>query len=331
MRHLALAVLAVGCRHGFDVVADGGRDADASHYVVAPGWSISVLVDLSGVVPYRPNDYMDGTNEVLDNAPYAVAALYAPFVGELAVAAGRSVIEVRPDATTAVHDYRPAVPDTTGPDSIYRLTFGSPPDVGPALWLAAPSQLAGDGLYQVSPTWQLTRDNSHNNVAGVGFDATGAFDSRPLPTIYYTDMSGLWRRDSATTRTLIVAGADDLDGVAVTATALFTAHTPATGPNDIYRIFATTHATQTVATASTYAVAEAGPLASTSIAAIRDGVALVIYANDGTSVVGAASTDPAWKWIYASAPQPPHRLAGSYVVLESNRTLNRDRLLLVTP
>ena len=98
-----------------------------------------------------------------------------------------------------------------------------------------------------------------------------------------------------------------------------------------YRVFSTTHAVQTVASATSFEIVDGGPLSSTSVAAIRDGSTLVIYANDGTSLEGAASTDPAWVWVQASAPQPPHRLAGSYVVLESNRALDRDRLLLVTP
>jgi hypothetical protein len=64
---------------------------------------------------------------------------------------------------------------------------------------------------------------------------------------------------------------------------------------------------------------------------IRDGGVLAVYANDSTFQDLASSTDSEWKWVAASAPRPPHALAGSYIVLESNRMLNRDDLLLFTP
>lgn len=325
MRRLAL-VLVVACgRRGFDPVVD----ASVSHVHVAPGWSVAVLADFSGAVPYRPNDYQDGTNETLDNAPTAVAALYPPFAAELAVAAGRSIVEL---PSLAVHDYRPAVPDTTGPDAIYRISFGNPPDTGAALWIAAASQGAGDGLYYVSPSWQLTRDNANNNTTGVDFDATGAFDGIGTPTIYFADGTGVRRRGSASSNVLVYASINDLDGIAATATAQLVVHTPnGATTSDVDRVLATTHAAQIVATATRFALAEGGALASTSAAVIRDGITLAVYANDGTFVDGASSTDPAWVWVNAAAPQPPHRLAGSYVVLESNRTLDRDELLVVTP
>ena len=315
---------------------DAAPDGATSHVLVAPGWSVRVLADLTGVVPYVPDDFDDGGQVILDNAPETVAALYAPFTSILAVCAGRSIIELAANGTTAVHDYRPAMPDTTGPDDCGHLVFGAPADTGPALWIGAGTQGGGDGVYDVDPQWTLTRDSTNNNVNGIGYDATGAYDGLGAPAIYFIDQSYVYVRTGPgiARPVLTEPGTDSMDQLAVTAAALFVVSDPGSGGAgsvDLERIVATSHAVQTIATASSLALAAGDAPSATSIAAIRDQAALAIFAADGTSKQLAASTDPAWVWRAVSAPQPPHALAGSYVVLESNRALDRDELLLVSP
>jgi hypothetical protein len=166
------------------------------HLHASPGWTIHVLADLTGVVPYNASDFTDGTTgtETLDNAPNGVSALYTPFTASFAVTAGRSIIEVSATGAATVHDYRPAMPDTTGPDNIYRLAFGAPADTGPRLWAGAVSLNGGDGVYTIDETWTLERDNILNNIAGISFDPVGIYDATNVAVIYFIDQAATPRR-----------------------------------------------------------------------------------------------------------------------------------------
>lgn len=65
--------------------------------------------------------------------------------------------------------------------------------------------------------------------------------------------------------------------------------------------------------------------------AIHDDAELVVVSpGDGTLTRVAWSDDADWVWRAACAPRGGHRLAGDLIVLESNRTLDRDRLLVVS-
>ena len=333
----------IGCGHNAPGKTDAGAsdatdaaftgDVALGHLELAPGWSVRVLADITGVVPYNPADFMNGTNEILDNAPVAIAALYPPFTGSLAVSCGRSIIELAADGTPTVHDYRPAMPDTSGPDNIGEITFGDTSDVGPALWMSAVSQGAGDGLFRVDDQWGLTNDNADNNVTGVAYDPSGAFDNVGAPTIYFLagDL-GLLRRISAvaSTAVFVETPANSFDRLQLTGSAIFTQQDSSTGPmgsEDLVGVLASTHAAAKIDNASNMIVAEGG--ASNSPATVvRAGSALVRYPDDGSALVIAQSTDPDWTLVAASLPRAPHALVGDIVVIESNRTLDRDDILL---
>ncbi len=335
----------IACGHSAPGKTDAGSDAaDAAftgdvalgHLELAPGWSVQVLADITGVVPYNPSDFMNGSNETLDNAPIAIAALYPPFTSSLAVSCGRSIIELAGDGTPTVHDYRPATPDTTGPDNIAALTFGDTSDVGPALWMAAVSQGNGDGLFRVDDMWNLTTDNADNNVTGVAYDPDGAFDNVGVPTIYFLAGDfGLLRRNSAVTNTsvFVEVPANSFFLLQLSASEIFTQHdstTGSVGSEDLVGVLASTHASVTIDNASNMIVAEGG--ASNSPATVvRAGSALVRYPDSGGPLVIAQSIDPDWTLVAASLPRAPHALAGDIVVIESNRTLDRDDVLLFTP
>ena len=323
------------CETTGDMIDAPGIDAISPldiHLHASPGWTIRVLADLTGVVPYNASDFTDGltTMETLDNAPNGLSALYAPFTSLFAVTAGRSIIEVSATGATA-HSYRPATPDMLGPDAIYRLAFGAPADTGPKLWLGAVSLNGGDGLYTIDETWAIKRDNALNNITGVTFDPTGAYDSTNTGIVYFIDQAGIERRDSATTHTLVSPGSSDHDDLVVTPTAMFSVFYPMAGGSQLVSIATGTHAVTTLATENVLDIAEGGPVSGTSVTALRNETDLVIYDAAGTAEVGAQTTDPAWLWVELTSPHTPHPLAGSFVVLESNRTLDIDRLLVVTP
>jgi hypothetical protein len=307
-------------------------DATPAHVQVGPGWTVTTLVDLTGVVPYNPNDFQDGTSETLDNSPISIAALYPPFTETIAVGAGRSLIVVDAAGHATVYDYRPAAPDTTGPDELAHLVFGAPADTGPALWVGASSQGNGDGVYYISPVgWQITRDAANNNVNGIAWDATGAFEAVGTPSIYFIDMSAVNRRTGAGASVSIYPQPNSMGYLAMTATALFVENGPNSGPLDLDRILATSHTLQVLATSFDFRVAEGAPTDATTVITIRDTTALASYAFDGTSQDLAWSIDPDWSFVAASAPQPPHPLAGSYLVLEWNVTLEQTDILEVSP
>jgi hypothetical protein len=328
------------CETSGDTIVDAPDDGDAApspldvHLHPSPGWKIRVLADLSGAVPYNANDYTDGTTtkETLDNAPNGVSALYAPFTASFAVTAGRSIIEVSATGATTVHDYRPATPDMAGPDNIYRLAFGNPADTGPKLWAGAVSVNGGDGVYTFDETWAIKRDNVLNNIAGISFDPTGVFDATGIAVIYFIDQAGFERRDTATTHTLISPSQSDHDDIVITSDAIYSAFYPTAGGAQLVRIASGTHAVTTIDTATNaFDVSEGGPVTETGVVALRDETDLVTYTDGGAPQIGATTTDPAWLWVDVTTPRPPHPLAGSFVVLESNRTLDLDRLLVVTP
>jgi hypothetical protein len=331
-----VVLVAVSCgRAGFDPLpprdaAVVDPDASLAHVQLASGWTATLLVDLTGIVPYQPNDFSDGSNETLDNAPLSVATLYAPFAASLAVSAGRDVIELASDGTPTVHDYRPAAPDTTGPDQCAHLAFGTTPDVGSVLWIGASSQGSGDGLYRVDPSsWAITRDATNNNLNGVAWDSTGAYDSIGTPSIYFVDQSYLYRRDGSGSATPIIAQADTMDTLVVSASEIYVENYLET--DELDRVDTGTHELSTVTTGAAFSVVEEGAPSAPTAIAIRDTSVLASFASDGSEQDIAASTDPEWVWQSASAPQSPHPLAGGFVVLESNRTLDRDDLVYVAP
>jgi hypothetical protein len=334
---LALLLAASCGRVGFTARGDDASvDAGVPHVETASGWTARVLVDLTGIVPYNPNDFFDGGMFELDNAPNEVASLYPPFPSILAVCAGREIIELGRDLTATVHDFRPATPDTSGPDSCSHLVFGEMADVGAALWIGAGTQLGGDGVYRVDASWTLTRDAVNNNVNGIGFDATGAFDGLGAGTVYFADQSDVRQRTGAGTSVSIVTEpmTDSMGGhIVLAGAAAYLERNPGsggTGSTDLDRIAAQSHAFAAIAVGTGVTIADARSI-SGGVPALHDATTLAIYADDGTSQMIASTLDPAWAWVAVTAPASPHVLAGSFVVLESNRTLDRDELLLISP
>jgi len=303
-------------------LGDVGTDGDSSlaHLHTAPGWSVAVLVDFSGVVPYNADDFDDPTP--VDNQARAVSALYPPYSGSLAVAAGRAIIELDDAGQATVHDYRPAMPDTTGPDAINHVSF-----LAGTLYVAAASQKTGDGLYTLDAMWGIDRQLTVNNVTGVDLDASGAFDGVGASTLYYVDQNGIEREPfPAGTAELVVAGSSNFFGVVVSPDFIYAIH----NDTDLVRVTPMMHAITVLDSGTAdMETTDHGTFAG-GILAIRDNAQLIAYGADAPTT-GVFSDDPAWFWTGSTIVAPPHPLAGKIVVVESNRTLNVDRLLVVTP
>ncbi len=338
---LAASLSACG-RFGFHQAgttdAEGSGDVDA-HLHAASGWAITPLVELTGAVPYDATDFTDGGSEILDNAPRYVCALYPPFAGSVAVLAGRSLIELTAAGALVVHDYRPATPDTTGPDAPARATFADLGAGAVGLWLSSASLGGGDGLYLIASDWSITIDASDtvdgrfNNLFPIALDPTGSFDATAVATLYEVEDSEdeLMRRTASEAATTLVSLPGAADDLAVIGDAMYAT---------IENADDTAVALDRVGPGASYVVSELASTTSLVLAegstdaglyGILDGAAFVaVSGTDGTMTQEAWSDDAAWVWQAVSAPRAGHAYARQFVVLESNRTLDRDRLLLVT-
>src|SRR5262249_41855065 len=173
------------------------------HVQVQRGWTVTVLADLTGVVPYNATDFVD-TGQVDDNSLGAIAALYPPFASDFAIAAGRKVIELARNGQTIVHDYTPlGGANGVGPRTVSHMWFSATAP-GQHLWVGASSYQNGDGLYMIASDWTITREQARNNVNGLGCDSGGLYENTQKDTIYFEDQDGLWRRDGVGAYTALV-------------------------------------------------------------------------------------------------------------------------------
>jgi hypothetical protein len=321
----AAVIACASCgRVGFDAVGDGD----------VAGVTPTVLVDFTNIVPYVGSDFVDDDGTVLDNSPHGLAALTAPFSVGFAVAAGREVIEIPLTGSAVAHDYRPATAGSSGPDEIVELTQADLPDTGPALWAAGESLLDGDGLYALGSDWSITRDNPANNVAGLAYDPTGAFDGLGTPQLYFTaGNEGAYRRLGAGSGSALYDSADTLGTVALTATSLDAIDYDGTqtGPTRAVMIAPGAHAASSFDTPVDVRFATGDADTGAGILAVRGGAQVVIYQPDGTYSVVATSDDPAKQWRDVTVPRAPHPLAGRRIVLEWTPSPPRSRLLLLPP
>lgn len=325
-RSTAIAVLGLACaacgRFGFgDAVPD--RDADAG------GVRVEVYADFSQDHTFVADDFSDGA-AFESNAPSALCALEAPFTAPLAVIAGRSILEITPGSPTVVHDYTPATNNMSGPDQLGGCLFASTPSTGPVLWLAADSVLGGDGLYYVTPGWGLVRDAALNNVGGLVLDTTGLFTGGPVDLVFVSDVSVFIRPTGAEIvniglRSFGLAQVSDGSVAAVVS------------PNDrsyyaLSRFAAGTRVLTELARMQVEpAIAsDATPTLPVVAYGILNARELVAFNDDGTHQVLATADDPDSRWVAVISPPTGHLLAGAWYVVESNRSLDRDRVLVIT-
>lgn len=330
MKTAALLLLAGACgRVNFSTARDGGD----GHGSAADGSGVTVLADFSSAVPYNPDDFIDDDGSHVSNAPTAVTAVIAPYDPGFAVTCGRAVVMVGLDGTTVVHDYRPAVAGGAGPDELGSIAAGALPGSGADLWLGAESQLDGDGVYVVDPTFAIARDNGNNNVNGLAIDATGAFDATAVPTLYFASGNlGVLRRTSMTSQDIIMSSSRTLGSLGVTAAGIYAIDfDDVDGSIRLDYIASTTHAVSFVDGVPVPVVfaADDAAVGSAGILALRDPQHLTVYQPDGTFADVASPAAAAAIWVAASVPRAPHPLAGRRVVVEFTPSTGRERLLLL--
>lgn len=333
-KRLAIFAAALTCtacgRIGFGT-GDAAPDALDGHLHTAAGWSIAQLVDLGAGYTYVANDFLDGGGTLVrDNAPSYVAALYPPFTAELAVIAGRSVIEIAADGHMTEHDYTPVEPDGDGPDAPGRMTFADFGSDDAALWVTASSTDGGDGLYRIDRGWSLRAVNHTNNVYALVFDAAGTFDAQHVPSLYFAAGRQLTRQTPEGAKPVTATLPLSVNELAAVGDALYFTEETQT-EIQLARLGPGYLQTQlNDATSTDLALAE-GPV-DAGLFAIHDESALVrVDPASGAFTRIAWSDDATWVWRAVCVPRAGHRLAGQMIVIESNRELDRDRLLVIAP
>lgn len=320
---------------------DGGPQSDArppddatseldSHLHVASDWSIKPLVDLTAAgFVYNESDFMD--SGMVSNQPGYVAALYPPFSSSLAVLAGRTIIEIAADGSAVFHSFAPSAPDMGGPDMLGRATFANLGQNQTGLWVTSSSTGGGDGLYLIDAQWLPSRLSSENNVYALALDPTGAYNSVGSPALYVS--VGVTKVERWTTAlTAGFTAAAGVDEFAVASGALFmTTEATDTAPVELDRVGPGADPVVANLTLSSDIVLAEGATEHGLFAILDDAALVTVSQTDGAFTKDAWTTDMDWRWRSVSAPRDGHPLAGKLIVLESNRKLNRDRLLLVTP
>jgi hypothetical protein len=128
--------------------------------------------------------------------------------------------------------------------------------------------------------------------------------------------------------TTIAPFSADVHSIAVTPSAIYVVESDV-GPGNqrMWRVDSVSHTVTKIDEALQIDLAEGGP--ATGVIAVRDQIDVVQYTPDGTRTVLASAPDPDGHWIALSIPRAPHPLAGRMIVLETNRVLDRDRLVLL--
>lgn len=328
MHRLLGVLLVAGCgRVGFDARGHAD-DPDANplpHVTLEPGWSAGVFHDFSAKHDYRAVDFVDG-NEMYDNAPSSLFVLHAPFPQVLGMTAGRVFVEL--GATTYVaHDYGRHAPNTAGlPDELRGGTFvDSLDNLGPVVLLASSSDNGGDGTYRVKPDYSIATDLVANNTRGIVWDGAGAFDARGTPDGYLLTSFSLTRRSDVTTQ----APGDVKTGRIVDSDLLVTRTVVIDVDERLVRIASATHAETELHTATAIELGEGSPPSPYFAYAIADRRRLMMFGPDGPRTV--AEVPAGYTLEAATAPPSGHPLAGAVYVLEANRALDLDRVLVLTP
>jgi hypothetical protein len=316
----------------FDDLPDAPRELDGppvdpfAHVQLAPGYQVSVFQDFSAGFVFDANDWQEAT-EVHDNQPDYLFTLDTPFPRAIGVIAGREIL-VLDGTSLEIHDFGQHDRNTLGQaDNLTGAVLV--PDFAPgaaALVVSSGSEDTGDGLFAISPSWEISLDLTVNNTRCVVYDPTGAFDAMGSAQRYLGHQNGLVRRGD---QAMITFG--DTRSMRLAGDTLYVTQANAQQTEDLVRVATTTHARQVLATRTKLRLVEGTPPGNTIAWAIADDAQLVLIGQNGGIEVVAELSDPGYRWTGAVAPPAGHPLAGRVYVLESHRGNDLDRVLALTP
>jgi hypothetical protein len=321
---------------GSDALLDGGSGADGPEVPedvwTAADWRVEVYRDLTADFPFVEQEFLD--QEWSSNEPTKLTLLDAPFAPGLAVLAGRHVLALGVAGDVVAHDFTPPAINGVGPDSLVdAVVIPSFEGGGARLLAGAASWNGGDGVYVIDTDWSLVRLNAKNNIDAVAADPAGRFGQTQVAQLLYSGWdTGIWRYPS--------------DVQVVTRHCLSMRLLP--NGSVLCRAPTTDTETALLEVSSSGSEREVLPAATTELSVVPgstpqlDAYAYLLLANrdfvaitaEGTTTQIASSSDTNWRWTSALIVSPDHPLGGArgaVYVLESNRTLNRDRVLVLWP
>ena len=302
--------------------ADATHGADLSHITLAAGWSVEEFRDLAALYPYVDQQFVDGPETYSNQVarPFAIAGGMGESLG---VVAGRAILSVT--ATTfAVHDYGHHAPNTPPfPDHISSALWR----LDDTLSVTSSSANAGDGVFSISSSWSITPAYTTNNVRDVALDPDGGFDAVGAPSLYYGDMSGVYRLFG----NVMIVPSSDATSLHFVDGALIYVHSTSDASADLYQVASMTHTQTLLLHAGAIDLGE-GPTPAPYLAwAVLDAARLGRVDPTEPSGFGeVASTTPDYTWLGAMAPPQGHALGDATYVIESNRALGIDRVLRFT-
>jgi hypothetical protein len=210
-----------------------------------------------------------------------------------------------------------------------------------ALWVTAESREAGDGLFLLQPDWTRRAVNHVNNTTAI---CRGSFGGATVLYVSHQEMNNgisVYRRTAAADGAeTIVEGLNGVayvgDLAAVGDTLFATVERLQGGPFELWRVdphSGDPNSARVVLQERINLVLAEGST-DAGLFALKDGRSLgTIDLDNGTfeEVAWSDPDEPDWVWRSVSAPRTGHKNAGQLIVLESNRMLDMDRLLLITP
>jgi hypothetical protein len=330
---LGLCLVSLGCRVHFDAVpGDGGEDTDPTlaHVELAEGWSVAVYRDFSDEFTYVAADFVD-TDETYDNQPGTIGFLSAPFPEEMVVASGRSLLELSPTLYRE-RTYGQHLPDSaTLPDTVRCPQFVANLDGSPGILVSSSSRNGGDGTFIIAPDFSIAVDKVVNNVRCAIWDASGTFDSRGTPEAYLAASNGIIRRsDNA-----VVINNQDHEQIKLTpdGSAILGARYDSTDTTmNLISMASGGHAETMLAHATDLRIGP-GNIPGTNGAVITE-LDTLFTIGDGSISQVAHSADANYAWFSLGTPPAGHPLElepnGTIYVVESNRTDDVDRILVLT-
>jgi hypothetical protein len=278
-----------------------------------------------------------------NNAPQSMFVLDAPFDPGLGIITVHSIIElVAPNLFAERAFFQ--VAGVAGPDAMWQAVDCSGWNgIATGYCVNSGSQGGGDGIFHVDSDWTMTLVETINNCNYLGFDANGAFDGSGVPTLFYGTP------DSA----ILHPSQEVIDGSAQPRLVLGDGRLAALlNEPGLERLALVDPGDGNVTVLRTEAT-PAVPIARQNAGALRivtgdvsglPGVLYVIvqagtlyaYATDGSSMpLAATGAGQDWRWASAVIPESSHPLSvdgrPTFFILESNRTLDRDRVIWLQP
>ncbi len=329
VRHPSLSVTLIGdTRYAVVGDASGSATIAGEDFTAAEDWQVRLFWDFSDDFIFDAADYVDGTN-VESNRPVELHYLLPPFSDGFVVVAGRQFLEMPVGGQLVDHDLTPEGGDgSLRADGPTDITLGWRSDTDASLYVSSASANSGDGLYQINRNWQMSKIASRNNCDAVVVAPANTFDDLPAEAHYVSCGSGTSRDDELTFSSAHFFDLELLPNFDLLGSSL------TSDRQVLSRIRNGTHVigqfTNITGTTVSIVSGDTAALPGFAYVIINKSQLWEVY-SDGSYRILAQSQSADWRWQSATVPPTAHPTGADgpvIVLLESNRTLDVDRLVV---